>query len=88
MQFPGSGEAPWILEFDHFIRYEKPVKLADCGGVKILRSKKPLSEWMIAGFTFIRSENAPRVLEAIRSLGKVERLSREELVKELLNLGE
>jgi hypothetical protein len=84
--FPRPGEASWILEFDRIVRYEKPVKLADCGDIKT--SRKPLSEWAITGFTFIRSEDAPRVLEAIRSLSKVGRPSHEELVEELLDLGE
>ena len=88
--FPKLGEFSWIIEFERIIKYDKPVKLAECSDVKTSTSKKPLSEWAISGFTYIKPEDGPNVLEAIRKKGFIEekRPNHDELVKELLEIGE
>jgi hypothetical protein len=84
--FPKPGEASWIIEFENLVKYDKPVKLAECSDVRTSTSKEPLSEWVITGFTYIRPEDAPNIIEAIRKKGIIRerRLSHYELVKESL----
>jgi hypothetical protein len=88
--FPKPGEASWIIEFKNLIKYDKPVKLAECTDIKTSTSKEPLSEWVITGFTYIKPEDAPSVVEAIRKKGFAGKgcPSHDELVKELLEIGE
>jgi hypothetical protein len=88
--FPKPNETCWIIEFERIIKYEKPVKLGSCTSIKTSTSKKPLSEWVITGFTFIRLADAPKVVEAIRNMAKVTSPkvpTHDELVTELLDLG-
>jgi hypothetical protein len=91
--FPKPGEVSWVIEFENLVRYERPVRLGDCGDVRTSTSAKPLSERVLKGFTLIRPTDVDRVLEAIRTRagyrpprGRVGP-SHEDLVKELLELG-
>jgi len=93
--FPKPREKAWIIEFEQLVKYERPVKLKECTDIKTSTSKKPLSDWKIVGFTFIRPVDAHRVVEAIRR--KAETLTRpveklwppphDVLVEELIELG-
>jgi hypothetical protein len=71
MPFPKPGEASWIIEFENLIKYDRPVKLAECSDIKTSTSKEPLSEWVITGFTYIRPEDAPNIIKAIRKKGTI-----------------
>jgi hypothetical protein len=73
---PKPGESSWIIEFKSLTRYRRPVKLAQCG-VRTSTSRKPLKDWVILGFTFIRPEDADKVVEYIRNLADVEMRKRE-----------
>jgi hypothetical protein len=79
---PKPGESSWIIEFESLTRYRRPVKLAECD-VRTSTSKKPLKDWVILGFTFIRREDASKVVGYIRSLASMHDV----LVEELLNMG-
>jgi hypothetical protein len=87
---PKPGESSWIIEFESLTRYRRPVKLAECD-VRTSTSKKPLKDWAILGFTFIRLEDAGKVVGYVRKLAGVEVEDREVthdvLVEELLNMG-
>jgi hypothetical protein len=87
---PKPGESSWIIEFESLTRYEKPVKLAECD-VRTSTSRKPLKDWAILGFTFIRSEDAGKVVGYVRNLAGVKVVKQEVthnvLVEELLNMG-
>jgi hypothetical protein len=87
---PKPGESSWIIEFESLTRYRRPVKLAECY-VRTSTSRKPLKDWAILGFTFIRPEDASKVVEYVRNLACVEVEDREVthdvLVEELLNMG-
>ncbi len=87
---PKLGESSWIIEFESLTRYKKPVKKAECD-VRTSTSRKPLKDWVILGFTFIRPEDADKVVEYVRKLADVEVEDREVthnvLVEELLNMG-
>jgi len=85
--FPKPREASWVIEFENLVKYDRPVKLAECGDVKTSTSKKPMSEWIIFGFTYIKPEDAPSVVEAIRRKARREGPGHDELVEELLELG-
>jgi hypothetical protein len=92
--FPKPGEVSWVIEFENLVRYERPVRLGDCKDVRTSTSAKPLSERVLKGFTLIRPTDVDRVLEAIRTRagyrpprGRVGS-SHEDLVRELLELGE
>jgi hypothetical protein len=86
--FPEPGESSWIIEFENLVKYDRPVKLSECDDVRTSTSRKPMSEWVILGFTYIKPEDASRVVEAIRRKARVERPpSHDELVKELEELG-
>jgi hypothetical protein len=86
--FPKPGEKAWIIEFKHLMKYEKPVKLEVCKDIKTSTSKKPLSDWLISGFTLIKPVDARGVIEAIRRKAEIIRPpSHEELVEELIELG-
>jgi len=85
--FPRPGEASWVVEFEDVVKYDRPIKLAECGDVRTSTSKKPMSEWVILGFTYVKPEDAPRVVEAIRRKARREGLSHDELIEELLELG-
>ena len=84
--FPEPGESSWIIEFENLVKYQRPVKLSECDDVRTSTSRKPMSEWVILGFTYIKPEDAFRVVEAIRGKAGV-RDRHDELVKELLELG-
>jgi len=58
------------------------VKLAECD-VRTSTSKKPLKDWAILGFTFIRPEDAGKVVRYVRKLTDMHDV----LVEELLNMG-
>jgi len=79
---PKPGESSWIIEFESLTRYRRPVKLAECD-VRTSTSKRPLKDWVILGFTFIRPEDASKVVGYIRSLASMHDV----LVEELLNMG-
>uniref|UniRef100_A0A7J3ZIH2 EVE domain-containing protein n=1 Tax=Fervidicoccus fontis TaxID=683846 RepID=A0A7J3ZIH2_9CREN len=85
--FPRPGEASWVIEFEEVVRYDRPVKLAECNDIRTSTSRKPMSEWVILGFTYIRPEDAPSVVEAIRRKARGEGPSHDELVEKLLELG-
>jgi predicted transcriptional regulator len=102
--FPRSDEASWIIEFENLVRYERPVKLSECRDIRTSTSRYPLSEWKISGFTLIKPVDVGRVVEAIRGKAGYKptqtavlptptqalevRPTHEDLVKELLELGE
>jgi hypothetical protein len=67
---PKPGESSWIIEFESLTRYRRPVKLAECD-VRTSTSRKPLKDWAILGFTFIKSEDAGKVVEYVRKLAGV-----------------
>jgi hypothetical protein len=73
---PKPGESSWIIEFKSLTRYRRPVKKAECD-VRTSTSRKPLKDWVILGFTFIRPEDADKVVEYIRNLADVEMRKRE-----------
>jgi len=64
--FPRPGEESWIIEFENMVKYERPVKLRECIDIKTSSSKKPLSEWLILGFTLIKPVDVDNVVGAIR----------------------
>ena len=68
---PKLGESSWIIEFESLTTYRRPVKLAECD-VRTSTSRKPLKDWAILGFTFIKSEDAGKVVEYVRNLAGVE----------------
>jgi len=100
--FPKPGENSWIIEFENLVKYERPVKLGEC--TDIIIKNKPLSEQAIVGFVLLTPDKAPQVINGVRSkagykpvqptivspLQQVVELrpSHEDLVKELLELGE
>jgi hypothetical protein len=47
--FPKPGEASWIIEFERIRKYDRQVRLSECGDVRTSTSGKPLSEWAITG---------------------------------------
>jgi predicted RecB family endonuclease len=63
---PKPGESSWIIEFESLTRYRRPVKLDECD-VRTSTSRKPLKDWAILGFTFIKSEDAGKVVEYVRN---------------------
>jgi hypothetical protein len=65
---PKPGESSWIIEFESLTRYRRPVKKAECD-VRTSTSKRPLKDWVILGFTFIRPEDASKVVWYVRNLG-------------------
>jgi hypothetical protein len=65
---PKLGESSWIIEFESLTRYRRPVKKAECD-VRTSTSKRPLKDWVILGFTFIRPEDASKVVWYVRNLG-------------------
>jgi hypothetical protein len=88
---PKPGESSWIIEFESLTTYRRPVKLAECD-VRTSTSKRPLKDWVILGFTFIRPEDAGKVIGYIRSLAGVRvvedrEVTHDVLVEELLNMG-
>jgi hypothetical protein len=93
--FPKPREKAWIIEFKQLVKYERTVKLKECTDIKTSTSRKSLSDWRITGFTFIRSVDTRKVVEAIRRKAKaltrpVKKLwspSHDELVEELIELG-
>jgi hypothetical protein len=87
--FPKPGEASWIIEFERIRKYDRQVRLSECGDVRTSTSGKPLSKWAITGFTYIRPEDAAGFLEAVRRKARSEEGARghDELVGELLELG-
>jgi hypothetical protein len=68
---PKPGESSWIIEFKSLTTYRRPVKLAECD-VRTSTSRKPLKDWAILGFTFIKSEDAGKVVGYVRNLAGVE----------------
>jgi hypothetical protein len=79
---PKPGESSWIIEFESLTRYKRPVRLVECD-VRTSTSRKPLKDWAILGFTFVRSEDASRVVRYVRKLTDMHDV----LVEELLNMG-
>jgi hypothetical protein len=79
---PKPGESSWIIEFEGLTRYKRPVRLVECD-VRTSTSRKPLKDWAILGFTFVRSEDASRVVRYVRKLTDMHDV----LVEELLNMG-
>ena len=100
--FPKSGERTVIIEFENLIKYEKPVKLGECTDITV--KNKPLSEQAITGFTLLTPDKAPLIINGIRSKAGYKpvqpitvspskqvvelRPSHDDIVKELLELGE
>ena len=88
--FPRPGEKSWVIEFEGLTKYPNPVRLGDCRHIKTSTSKKPLSEWRITGFSFIKPEDAANVVDEIRGMAGA--LSRppahSELIEELSRIGE
>ena len=86
--FPKPGEASWVIEFEGLVKYDRSVKLSECDDVRTSTSRKPMSEWVILGFTYIKPEDSSKVVEAIRGKARTRRPpSHDELVKELMELG-
>jgi len=79
---PKPGESSWIIEFESLTRYKRPVRLVECD-VRTSTSRKPLKDWAILGFTFVRSEDAGKVVRYVRKLTDMHDV----LVEELLNMG-
>jgi predicted transcriptional regulator len=98
VQFPKPGENSWIIEFDNIVKYERPVKLGDFTDIMV--KSKPLSEQRISGFTPLKPDVAPQIINAIRNKAGYKPTppppkpaieaspSHDDLVKELLELGE
>lgn len=100
--FPKPGESSWIIEFENLIKYERPVKLGEC--TDIIVKNKPLSKQAITGFTLLIPDKAPQIINGIRSKARYKpvqptivstlqqvvelRPSHDDIVKELLELGE
>jgi len=91
--FPKPGESSWIIEFENLVKYERPVKLGE--STDIIVKNKPLSEQAIKGFKLLTPDKAPRIINGVRSKAgykpvqpAVLRPSHDDLVKELLELGE
>ena len=80
--FPRLGEASWVIEFEKLVKYERPVKLSECSDVRTSTSERPVSEWAIRGFMYIKPEDSLGFVDAIR------RKSRRELSLELKVLQE
>jgi hypothetical protein len=57
-----TGEKRWIILFNTFIEYPKKVLKGELRDVRTFTSKKPLSEWVIFGLTYIDQQ----ALDAIR----------------------
>ena len=86
--FPKPGERTVIIEFEKLVKYGRPVKLRECG--KIMVGIKPLSAQVITGFTLLKPDTAPYVIKAVRDMSVIisPPPSHDELVKELMELGE
>ncbi len=84
--FPKAGEWAWVIEFEGLRKYERVVKLGELCDVKTSTSEKPLCDWMIVGFVLLRSKDFEIVVSAVRA--RVSRPSHDELVMELVELGE
>jgi predicted transcriptional regulator len=74
--FPKPGEYSWIIEFENLIKYDRPVKLSNWSTLKILIKRG--RTW--AGFIYLESKDASRVVEAVRMKAKGGGPSHEELV--------
>jgi predicted RNA-binding protein/predicted transcriptional regulator len=86
--FPKPGERTVIIEFEKLVKYGRPVKLRECE--KIMVRTKPLSDEVITGFTLLKPDTAPYVIKAVRDMSVIisPPPSHDELVKELMELGE
>lgn len=58
-----SGEKRWIIEFEDFREYEVKIAKKELVDVKTRSSKKPISDWVIMGLSYIDEQ----ALEGIRS---------------------
>lgn len=57
-----SGDKRWIIVFDEFREYRRKVPKRELTDVKTSTSKKPISEWVITGLSYIDEQ----ALEGIR----------------------
>lgn len=60
------NEYVWGLIFDEFIKYPRDVPLSELKDVKTSTSHKPLSEWVIIGLTYLKSEDI-HVINEVRN---------------------
>jgi len=72
----------WVLFFDEFVEYPVKVRKKALTNVKTATSKKPISEWVITGLSYIDDQ----ALEGIRRIAKVIE-SHECIEMKLLELG-
>ena len=58
-------EYVWAIIFDDFIKYPREVPQSELSDVRTSTSHKPLSEWLLIGLTYIKSEDS-HVVDMIR----------------------
>jgi hypothetical protein len=75
-----TGEKRWIISFNTFTEYPKKVLKKELKDVRTSTSKKPLSEWVITGLTYIDQQ----ALDAIRAASGFAQLSK--LLNEIKSL--
>ena len=78
----GPYDKVWVIYFDEFVEYPNKVHKRELTDVKTAASKKPISEWVITGISFIDQQ----ALEGIRRHAE-KPPSHGELVEYLLDLG-
>jgi len=81
VQEVAPGETRWIIEFGNLVKYGRCVPKSELSYLKTRRSKKPISEWVILGLTYIDSEDF-HVIEEIRRRAGVE-TEKDEISKRL-----
>ncbi len=92
--FPRDNEITWIIIFDKLIPYQRFVRLSECSDARASSSGKPLSEWLITGFTLISPEHSRTLIEAIKAKASAQphetvvEVNHDTLVKELVEIGE
>lgn len=84
------GEKAYVIFFDKFKKYPKPVPKNECTDIRT-STKKPLSDWSIIGFVLIKPQDATTFIQAIRSKARVEPPekppSHKDLVEAICNIG-
>jgi hypothetical protein len=67
-----DNQSERVIEFEKLVEYEGPVKLSECSGVRTSTSERPVSEWAIRGFMYIKPEDSHGFVEAIRKKSRRE----------------
>jgi len=91
--FPKDIERTWIIIFDKLIPYQRLVTLSECSDIKASDSGKPLSKWIITGFSLISPKHSRTLIETIRKKASTQpsktvvKPDHDILVEELVEIG-